>query len=250
MRALQKNINMSVAARLVMGQVGISKDTQSKVRDQFNISADNLGKFLSLVKAAIGESLKVAAAPLENIQAFSFPAENGMYSSYLQTTLASAGINTDLIFTGSVRPNLMATQLSLNVDEELMYALYPQFESFMNYQINKLTKNFKFKCHFQGSQFFNNRQQRFEKQMQLASLGIILPQQISASLGLGPFEFQRQLDEARAMGFADNLTPIVMAGQATNNDKGGRPQKSDSDLTDSGANTQETGGNIGRGGKI
>lgn len=233
-----------------MGQVGISKDTQAKVRDQFNISADNLGKFLSLVKAAIGESLKVAAAPLENIQAFSFPAENGMYSSYLQTTLASAGINTDLIFTGTVRPNQMATQLSLNVDEQLMYALYPQFEAFMNYQINKLTKNFKFKCHFEGSQFFNNRQLRLDMQLDLASRGVILPQKIAAAIGMGPLEFQRQLDEARANGFADNLTPIILAGQATSDNKGGRPQKSDGELGEAGASTRETGGNIGRGGKI
>ena len=251
MRALQKNINMSVAARLVLGQVGMLKDTAAKGKDQFNISPDNLGKFLALVKSALGESLRVAAAPLENLQSVAFPSENAMYSSYLQTTLATSGVNTDLIFTGNVRPNLMATQLSLNVDEQLMTALYPQFEDFMNYNINKLTKTYKFKIKFQGTQFFNNRQQRFDKQMQLSSLGMVLPQQIAASIGMNPFEFQRQLDEARAMGFTDNLTPITLAGQMSNDqkDQAGRPKKDDSELGDSGSETRESGGNVGRGGK-
>jgi hypothetical protein len=253
MRNLQKNINMSTASRLLLGQVGKLKDTSVKERNQFDISPDLLGKFLALVKSAIADSIKVAAAPLENLQSISFPAENEVYDSYLKTALASSGVNTNLIFTSNMRPNIMETQLSLNADEQLMMALYPQFSSFLEYQINKLTKYFKFKFEFEGSQFFNNREQRFDKQMTLLDKGIVLPHKIAASLGMSPQDFLRQLDEARANGFVDNLTPIVsafqMSGKGGETGKAGRPQKSESDLGDSGEQTKSDGENIGRGGK-
>ena len=251
MRALQKNINMSVAARLIVGEVGTLKDSAAKVKDQFSINPDTLGKFLALVKAAVGESMKVAAAPLENMQPVSFAAENELYNSTLKTTLASSGVNTNLIFTSDAKPNTIETQLSLNVDEQLMYSLYPQFEDFLNYQINQRTKNYKFKVHFEGTSFFNNRQQRLDTQVTLLGLGIALPQKIAASIGMNPFEFQRQLDEAKAMGWTDGLTPITPAAQMSGalQKENGRPAKKDGELSDSGAQTRGTGANIAKGGK-
>jgi hypothetical protein len=249
MRNLQKNINMSVAARLIMGEIPMLKDTNAKVKDQFSISPTNLGNFLSLVKSAIGDALKTAAVPLNNLQGITFPPVNDLYQTYLNTTLATSGVNTDLIFTGNVRPNLMATQLSLNVDEQLMYTLYPQFEAFLNYFVNKLTKKFKFKFEFEGTKFFNNRQQRFDKQTQLMDRGIVLPNRIAASLGIDPFVFRRELEEGRGYGFVDKLTPIIMASQISKSENSGRPAKEDSDLGDSGGQTRSDGENIGRGGK-
>jgi len=263
-RALQKNINMSVASRMIMGQVGTLKDASAKLKDQFQISPDILGKFLALVKAAVGESLKVAAAPLENLQAIAFPAESGVYNEYLKTALATSGVNTNLIFTSDVRPNAIESQLSLNVDEQMMYSLYPQFEAFMNYHLNKLTKKYKFKVHFEGTHFYNNRQQRLDNQVTLMSNGIVLPHKVAAAIGMSPFEMQRNMDEAKAMGWVDALTPIVAGFQMSGDDKEGggeekkpikkagekgRPAKSDTKIGDAGAETRSTGANVSKGGK-
>jgi hypothetical protein len=248
MRNLQKNINMSTANRLVVGEIALLKESATKVKDAFSISATNLGQFLSLVKSAVGESLKVSALPLQNVQGLQFPPVNDMYQSYLSTMLASSGVSTDLLFTGNVRPNVMATQLSLNVDEQLMETLYPQFANFLNYFVNKQTKHFKFKFEFEGTKFFNNRQQRFDRQMQLVDRGIILPNRIAASMGIDPFTFQREMEEAKANKFVEKLTPIVPVvppGQG-----GGRPQKPDSELSQEGSDSRASGGNIEKGGKI
>jgi hypothetical protein len=250
MRSLQKNINLAVATKTVMGEIGmLNKTTQASVKDSFSISAKNLGEFLAVVKSAIGDAVKVASAPLQNIQGISFSRDD-VYNPYLKTTLASSGVNTNLIFTSDVRPNIMESQLSLNVDENTMTNLYPQFENFMNYWINKQTKNFKFNIKFQGTKFFNNRQQRFEKQTTLLNSGIVLPQQLAASLGMNVFEFQHELDEARANKFVDNLTPIISAFQQSSKDTNGRPQKSDSQLSDSGEQTRSQGNNIEKGGSV
>lgn len=248
-RALQKNINMSVAKRMILGAVGTLKDAQSKVKDQFAINPDTLGKFLAVVQAAIGDSLKVAAAPLDGLQGISFPSENEVYSSYLQTALATSGISTDLIFTSSVKRDAISTQLAVNVEEDLLYGIYPQFENFMNYFINKRTSKYKFKVHFEGSQFFNNRAQRFERAMTLADKGIVLPNLISSSIGMNPFEFQRNLEEAQSNDWVSKLTPIISAFQMSGDSKKGRPSKSDSELSDSGAQTRSDASNVSRGGK-
>ena len=249
MRELQKNVNMAAAARIVIGEIPLlNKSAQTSVRDQFSISAKNLGEFLALVKSAIGEAVRTAAVPLTNLQGIEFPAENELYSSYLRTTLASSGVNTNLIFTADVRPNSLESQLSLNVDENQMGALYPQFENFMNYNINKLTKKYKFKINFEGFNFFNDRDQRFDKAMTLTDKGIVLPQKISAAIGMDPFDFQRQLEFAQETGWVDKLTPIISAFQQSGKESGA-PEKSDGEISDSGEQTRSDGSNIEKGGK-
>lgn len=245
MRALQKNVNMAAASRQIIGEIPLLNKTSQAggVKDQFSISAKNLGHFLAIVKEAIGDAVKTAAVPLQNVQGIEFKAENDIYSSFLRTSLASAGINTNLLFTNDVRPNSIESQLSLNVDENQMYDLYPQFERFMEYQINKLTKKFKFRIHFEGSSFYNNRQMRFDNSMTLTDKGIVLPHKIGASIGLNPFEFQRQLEEAQSTGWVDKLTPIISAFQQSGKDSG-RPETPDGKISDAGENTRSTGGNV------
>jgi hypothetical protein len=251
-RNLAKSSAMASAAKIIIGEVPLlSKTTsQAQVRDQFSISASNLGAFLSLVKSAIGDALKTAAVPLTNVQGISFPSDNETYAKFLKNALATAGINSSLIFTSQdVRANAIESQLSLNKDQQMMSALYPQFEQFLNYSINKLTKKFKFKIKLEGTHFYTDRQQRFDKAIGLANLGVVLPNQIAASLGINPFDFQRQLEESEESDWISRLKPLVSAFQTPGNDKGGAPKKSDSEITDSGEQTKESAGNQGRGAK-
>jgi len=244
MRALQKDVNMSTAARLILGEIPMLKEAATKVKDQFSISAKNLGNFLAIVKAAIGDSLKTAALPLNDVKGITFPHEEKLYSSYLKTALATSGINTNLIFTNELKMNTIETQLALNVDEQLMMALYSQFEGFLKYHINQLTKFYKFDFHFEGTQFFNNRQQRLDAQIALLAQGIVMPQKIAAALNMSPISMQRQMEEAKAKGWVDDLTPIVPAFQQGADT--GRPKTSDSRISDEGEQARADGGNIGK----
>jgi hypothetical protein len=245
MRNLQKNINMSAASRILFGEVPLLKDSAAKVKDMIAINPDLLGKFLALVKSSISSSINVASAPLQNMAPITFPAENDLYSSYLKTTLASSGVNTSLIFTSDVRPNILETTLSLNTDEQLMSSVYPQFNQFLNYQINKLTKTFKFEFEFEGTQFSNNREKRLETQMKLLDKGIALPQKIAAAIGMKPNTFLRHMEEAKANRWIDGLTPILPPNQIPLGENG-RPRKDISELSDEGAQTRDDGGNIGK----
>jgi hypothetical protein len=168
---------------------------------------------MALVKSAISEAVKMASAPLTNIQGIDFDGNDKMYDSYLRTALASAGINTNLIFSSNIKPNAIETQLSLNVDEQMMTVLYEQFNLFMNYWANKYTRTFKFNFEFEGTEFFLNRDSRLEKAMSLFDKGIIMPQKIAAAMGMKPAQMRKHMEEASAMNFMNMLTPPTLEGQ-------------------------------------
>lgn len=254
-RALQQNMNMAEASKMVVGEVPfLSKDTKATVKDGIAISPELLGKFLALVKSGISESIKLTAAPLQNFKSIDFEGNSEMYDRYVRTTLALSGVNTNLIFSSDVKPNVIETQLSLNVDEQLMCSLYEQFEDYLNYQVNLRTKTYKFSFAFEGTDFFTNRKDRFDKAMSLFDKGIVLPQKIAAALRMKPAELRKHMEEAKANDFMSMLTPpSLMQKKELEEETGkgaGRPQKEDSDLTDEGADTRATGANIARGGKV
>jgi hypothetical protein len=255
MRSLQRNINMSTAARMVVGQVPMLKDTKASVKDMIAIDPKTLGQFMALVKSALSESIKVASAPLEDIKALSFSAENEVYDTYLRTALASSGMNTALLYTSQLKANAVESQLSFQSDSLIMEQnLYPQFNAFMNYFINKETTKYKFAIEFEGNDYYLDRQKRFENSMALADKGIFLVQKVAASIGMKPQTLIRMMEENKSNNYVDLLTPILssfqMSGKPGSTDSGGRPQKSDSELGEKGSETRSQGSNLDRGGKV
>jgi len=280
MRTLQKNLAMASASKIIMGEVPyLNKEAKATVKDSVAISPDLLGKFMALVKSALSDSVKIASAPLEHIQGIEFKNDNELYDSYLRTALASSGINTNLIFSSDIKPNSVETQLSLNVDEQMMTALYDQFTAFLNYWGAKYTQKYKFRFEFEGTTFFLNRDFRYTKAMELFDKGIVLPQKIAASIGMKPSVMRKHMEEAKGTKFMEMLTnptyiqqdkvakqtaeanmeateanisakAATSAGATTTSAPKGRPKKKDSELSDEGDATRSQGTNIGRGGKI
>jgi len=244
-RALQKSSYMAAASKIIMGEVPMLPDAKASVKNKFAISPELLGKFLALVKSAIDSTaVKVAASPLQNVESFDFQSDPEIRSSYLRTTLGSAGGSTNLLFSNDQKLNTLETGLALAVDEILVTSVYPQFADFLNWNINQRTGKFKFNIKFEGTKFYTDRERRMDSALGLANLGMVLPQKIAAASGMSPFEFERQLAEAKAMGFVDNLTPIVLASQLSKEDEvAGRPKKSDDKIGESGEQTRSDGGN-------
>lgn len=251
MRSLQKSINLSSASRMVVGQVPMLKDTKASVKDMLAIDPSTLGKFMALVKSALSESIKVASAPLEDIQALSFDAEPEVYDKWLRTALASSGMNTALFYTSNLKANAIESQLSFQSDSLIMEHLYSEFNAFMNYFGNKKGSKFKFALEFEGNDYYLDRQQRFEYVMGMMDKGIVLPQKLAAARGMKPQTLIRMMEESKAMGFTDMLTPIINAAQMSGKSlESGRPQKSSNDLSDSGSETRSAGSNIEKGGSV
>lgn len=255
-RSLQKAMLTSSSSKVLLGQVPMLKDTKTKIADMIAIDSTTLARFLALVKSSLSDSLKVAAAPLEDMKAISFEGDNELYDSWLRAAISSSGINSSLIYSSKLKANAIESQLSFQSDSlSLEQALYPQFNSFFNYFVGKIKdkKKYKYQFEFEGNAYYLDRKQRFENAMSLANLGIVLPQKIAASQGMKPQSFIRMMEESKASGFTDLLTPMISAFQQSgnqNNESNGRPKKSDSELGDEGVETRSTGSNISRGGSV
>jgi hypothetical protein len=248
-RNLQKSSYMAECVKILAMQIPmLHKNTQAVVKDEYAMSPEVTGKFLQLMRSAINESVNVASAPMEDIHGIEFTSSNNIQSSWTKNALGNSGINTNLLYSGGdYRMNQQETLLSVAIDELASMEIYPYCSNFLEYQINKRTKHYKFGFEFEGSNLFTDRQRRLDNAMQLANIGVVNPMAFSAALGKNPFVFQAQLDEARANGWVDNLTPIIPAAQQSGAEsKTGRPSKSDTELGDAGAETRSEGANISK----
>lgn len=249
-RELQKNSYIQAATKLVFGQVEFLKDTSSKVKDALSISPDTLGKFLALMKAGITDAIKFSAAPLANTTAIEFTGDNAIYDSYNKAASSVSGVNSRLIYSFD-RQNTLETQLSLDIDQNVLRSVYHPFENILEYWVNQRTKKYKFKFFFEGFNTKVDRDARLKDAMTLANTGIVLEQKIASAIGHSPFDFRRMLAEARANKFVENLTPIVLASQmpaekSAGQETGGkgRPQKQDGELSQGGSDTRASGTNL------
>lgn len=100
-RKLAKTSALQSAQKLLVGQVGLNKDSKGgSLSNNFNISADQLGKFLQLVRSSISESINFSAAPLEQITSHSFELPTRNVQSESNMILASqSGISSRLLYT-------------------------------------------------------------------------------------------------------------------------------------------------------
>lgn len=253
-RALQKSKFIIEASRILVGTVPMLKDAKSgSVKDMFALSPEAMGKFASLFRQGLSKEIQVAVGPFEKVESIDFHSTDfNIAESYNKNLSAQTGVNSRLLFSID-KQNALETQASINVDEMVMQYLYPEFNHFMEFWANKLTKKFKFKFNFEGTNFDANRAKRQKEVLTFAQSGIVLPEKIAASLGLSPQDLKRMMEKAKATKFNENC--MLLLNQFTQTDDGKsapakRPQKDSSELSDSGQNTRSAGSNIARGGEV
>ena len=248
-RNLQKNSYAAEAVKILVGKVEMLKDSKANVKDAYAMSPEVLGKFLQLMRSAINESVNVVAAPLDAMSPIQFDGNNDIQSSWTKNTLGISGVNSGLLYSGGdYRPNQIETMISTQIDELSAMEIYPYFNRFLDYHINKLTKKYKFGFLLEGSNIYLDRQRRLELQTTLMAQGIVNPQKIAAATGQNIFQMQSQLDEARTNNWVDGLTPIIPSFQQSGDSskQTGRPSKSESELSDSGLQTRDDASNISK----
>ena len=253
-RKLQTNIYMLQSQKVMIGLIPLlGKDVKGgSIKDQLAISPETMGKFLGLLKQGLSDAIKISGVPFEDVKTFDFDGtDKQILQEYTKTTSALSGINSRLIFSLDKQSNI-ESQLSINVDEYLMTYMYPYFEDFLNYQINKRLKKHFFKFSFVGTEFDINRKKRFDEAMSLLDKGFFLPQLVSSSIGILPHDLERMLDEAKFKKWDEKLIPIINAYQQSGKDfdKNGRPKVDDTNGNDNTEASKDNASNLGRGGKL
>lgn len=250
-RKLQLNQSMSAAKKIISSQWPLLKEQHGgNVTDALAVSATTMGQILGAVMSAIGDSLNIINIPSDKIDSHEFTnTDSEAYSNFLSTTARLIG-GGNILFS-SEKQNATETLMVINIDELLAEQVYPQFENFLDYYVNKLTKKFKFRFKFSGSRITLTREKEFSKTMAMADKGFLSVNKMAHALDMNIFELEDELNMGNAMDIQSKLIPMLNINTMSSKDNtGGRPQKSEADLTDSGAETRGAASNVEKGGNI
>lgn len=251
-RKLQKDKYMLQASKMLFGLVPMLKDNKSgNVKDMMAIDAKTLGQFLGLIRSSLDSVIKMGAAPFDDVKAIDFGvSDQNILEDHNKNMSSSSGMNSRLLY-ATDKMTSEETRNSISVDTYMMTPVYHQFADFIEFYINKKTKKFKYKITLEGTEFDMDRKNRLENAKELAGMGIVLPQKFSSALNMMPQDLIRQMEMAKASGFSDKLMQMLsMYQQSGKEDKGGRPQSDENEITDSGSVTRSQGTNIEKGGNI
>ena len=108
------------------------------------------------------------------------------------------------------------------------------FEDFLNYEVNRLTKKYKFTFKLEGTNYSTDKKNRLDQWKNNAAMGIVLPQKLAAAMDMTPFELEAQMTEASSGDFTKNLIGLLNLNTAITQGSGsGRPKVDDSEMADS-----------------
>jgi hypothetical protein len=238
-RNLQTNKYIVEATKVMVGLIPMMKDPKgANVKDMIAISAETAGKFLNLLQKGISDVIKAGAVPFQDVKTLDFEGgQRNMLEDYTKTTTAMSGVNARLIYS-SDKQNIMETELSLDVDVMTLGYMYSYFEDFLNYMINKRTKNYKFRVFLGGINTTTDVKNRRKEFSELAAMGVVLPDRLAFSLDMYPHHLEKQMEKAKATKFADKLIPMLNMYTENGQQKPGAPTKEVTDLSESGEQTR------------
>lgn len=134
--------------------------------------------------------------------------------------------------------NTTGTTLSFSIktDENELFQLYRQLERHWNYKVKSKNKNFRLML-LDTTQFnLKDMVNMFSSQ---ASLGIPVALAIPTLLGMDLSDVQDLSAMQEMLNIYEEWRPLKSAYQTTNDDEGGRPEKDDKDLTESGNKSRD-----------
>ena len=244
---LQIDKDIIGAYYLLAGEIGMMDGLKSGEKpNQTKFDPKTLGTFMNLVTSGLKNNVKPVAMPLENIRGWQFTDSNPSSVKNQFTTSSALGNSASPLIYQDGSMSQAELQNAILTDYNRMKKLYPQFENFLEFFINKKTKKYKFSFKLDGSTYDFEREKRQTAIKDMASLGLTLGESAWASaFGYEPQEFSRLLEEAHYGDLQDKLTILAnlntMNTTAVGNTRaeGGRPQKSDSELTDKGMESRD-----------
>lgn len=224
MRSLEKNKAMISAQKLLVGVIDTYENAKSgTVPNQLKITPEVMGKFLSLARQALDESIGLTAMPVKDVKAVDFTVEaQNRYTAYQRNISANALSSSASILTEN-KLNTFESQLALTIDENFVKGLYSQFAQFLNYYINKRTEKFKFKFTFHDTNTNRDEKKRIDNFKNFAQMGIVDINLYARATNQTVFQAMRALQYTKSLGFEDELISLMSLNNQSMRDGAGRP---------------------------
>lgn len=234
MEKLQHDVNILAARGIITGEIPLmDKSKSGQVPNQSAWDIKTLTKFMTLVKNGLDKSINAVALPLENTKFHQFDDKdtNDLYDKQLSGTAGNAASASRLIYS-SGKVSQAELQAQIQTDCNFIGKMYHQFESFLNYYVNKKTRVYKFNFHLSGYNYDFLREREKTALLDLANIGFVLnPTAYAKIVGYEPQDFLRSLAEGHYT-TTENLTQLLSI-YTQSNKSAGRPEMNDSDTAES-----------------
>lgn len=210
MSKLQTDANILAAYGLVVGEIPLmTKQASGETQDAMSWKPGTLMKFMKLVKAGLNKNVNAVAMPTANNKFYQYDYNytSDIYDNTLSATAGNAASASRIIYT-SDKAGQFELQAQIQNDYNFVKSVYPQFEKFLNFYVNKKTRKYKFNFLFSGSNYGFIREQESKGLMDLANVGMVLNAESYAKIvNMRPHDFVRALEAGH---YGDLTTKLTM----------------------------------------
>lgn len=204
---LQYDKDVAGAYALLVGEIGMLDSSEPNATEFDPVV---LGELLAMVRNSIGKYVKVGAMPTKEVEWRQFKDENtSMYQDQLGTSAATGAAASRIIYSTD-KMSQEEIRNAILTDYQVVRKLYPQFEKFLGFYVNKLTKKFKFNFSFDGSVYTFERKDRQNFAKEMLQYNIAGNDSYFASLmGIKPTDFRRMLEQNKGTDWMNQLPQIM-----------------------------------------
>jgi len=244
--ALQNDKDMISARGILAGEIQLlDKQKSGQSTDAMAYNVKTLMKMLQLVKKGLDKNINAVAMPAKEPKFYQFSDSNSdMVKNQNVNTTAQLASGSRIIYSTDKMSETEAKN-AIITDYNIVATLYPQYEHFLNWFVNKKTRKYKFAFRFSGSTYQFMREADREPYMTMLDKGIVLaPRTYAKLVRMTPMDFDRLLEEGKHSEWTDKLTSIIQSvytqsGKDTGKEDAGRPKSKDGEITDSGATSRD-----------
>lgn len=234
--------------KLLVQKIPLKKDPKSE--KDFVISLPTVKQFHNNIKSTLPDQIGLISTPME-MDDYSFDRKGAstpinQATEQIEQVFNSAGISSGLFNSGS--KSAIGLNRSIQVDENMMFGLLRQMERFFYRRVdNRTSRVFKFKIMFPDLTYYNRKEMQ-DQYLKMAQAG--MPKSfLACTVGMTVEEMMDlSYFENNVLGVVDNLVPLKSSHTSGSEDggEGGRPQSSEEELGDKGAEARDDGSNDNR----
>ena len=240
---LQRSKDVLSANALILGEMKTKKDDKiGNEKNSFIIDPKQVGTLLKIARNMVNNAnIKQIALPLEETRLYQFNDMNPKMVDTRLSNVAGQSISTGSMIYTDEKMGQFELQNSLTLDyHSIADRLYPQFENFLEFFVNKKTKKYKFKFSVTGSTLPFLRQPKLDNQLKLSNMGIQADMtKFSALMGYDSNELESMMMMAKYGDMQDNLTLLMNSNTSTDGSQVGNPTKAIQDKTDNASTSDE-----------
>lgn len=239
---LQKSKDVLSTNALILGEMKTKKDDNiGNEKNSFIIDPKQVGTLLKIARNMLNNAnIKQIALPLEESRMYQFNDMNPKMVDNRLNSVANQSISSGSMVYTNEKMGQFELQNALALDyHSIADRLYPQFENFLEFFVNKKTKKYKFKFSVKGSTLPFLRQPEIDNQIKISNMGMQADTtKYSALMGYDSNELESMMMMAKYGGMQDNLV-LLMNSNTSSDGNAGNPTKSIQDKSDNGSMSDE-----------